>query len=257
MLIFARIYPRSAIKIWLVHVRECPTVLRRRHFFYFFHKVKMAERIFTVLLFLVAFISVCSFANKVDEEESCRRYAGGQVYPERTTISEHAVHWSKAQSKISLVWLKIISLFVWKRACYHVCSDKFKQILFSLSLSFTTQYFVFGNRACRLKNWLFLVKSDPIAVKLVAMHITWSCLRCRLASCKIDSCKDKDFKANIFVYSVFKKYLTITAYCRVLMFAFICKPMNRNALARNIFWPKPFIVVLKLGWILELDEMVI
>lgn len=40
------------------------------------------------------------FANKIeDEEESCRRYANGQVYPEKTTISEHAVHWSKAQSK--------------------------------------------------------------------------------------------------------------------------------------------------------------
>ena len=91
----------------MVHVRECPTVLRRRYFFYFFNKVKMATRVGAVLLFLVAFISVCSFANKVDEEETCRRYAGGQVYPERTTISEHAVHWSKAQSKLSLVWLKI------------------------------------------------------------------------------------------------------------------------------------------------------
>lgn len=67
----------------------------------------MAATVGTVLLFLVAFISVCSFANKVDEEETCRRYAGGQVYPERTTISEHAVHWSKAQSKLSLVSLKI------------------------------------------------------------------------------------------------------------------------------------------------------
>jgi len=67
----------------------------------------MATRVGAVVLFLVAFMSVSSFANKVDEEESCRRYAGGQVYPEKTTISEHAVHWSKAQSKISLVWLKI------------------------------------------------------------------------------------------------------------------------------------------------------
>lgn len=67
----------------------------------------MAPRVGVVFLFLVAFMSVCSFANKVDEEETCRRYAGGQVYPERTTISEHAVHWSKAQSKLSLVWSKI------------------------------------------------------------------------------------------------------------------------------------------------------
>jgi len=73
----------------------------------FLLQVKMATMVGAVLLFLVAFMSVSSFANKVDEEESCRRYAGGQVYPEKTTISEHAVHWSKAQSKISLVWLKI------------------------------------------------------------------------------------------------------------------------------------------------------
>jgi len=65
----------------------------------------MATMVGAVFLFIVAFMSVSSFANKVDEEESCRRYAGGQVYPEKTTISEHAVHWSKAQSKLSLVWL--------------------------------------------------------------------------------------------------------------------------------------------------------
>ena len=63
----------------------------------------MATMVGAVFLFIVAFMSVSSFANKVDEEESCRRYAGGQVYPEKTTISEHAVHWSKAQSKLS--WL--------------------------------------------------------------------------------------------------------------------------------------------------------
>ena len=63
------------------------------------HKIKMAPRVGILLYFIVAFISSRIFANKVDEEETCRRYAGGQVYPERTTISEHAVHWSKAQSK--------------------------------------------------------------------------------------------------------------------------------------------------------------
>lgn len=74
----------------------------------FLSQVKMARRVGVVLLFLVAFISVCSLANKVDEEETCRRYAGGQVYPEKTTISEHAVHWSKAQSKFSLVSIKFV-----------------------------------------------------------------------------------------------------------------------------------------------------
>lgn len=58
----------------------------------------MARGVNLVLLFLLVFVSPPIFANKVDEEESCRRYAGGQVYPEKTTISEHAVHWSKAQS---------------------------------------------------------------------------------------------------------------------------------------------------------------
>lgn len=97
MYIFAGILPALENVIWLVHVRECPTVLRRRFRLNFFHKIKMAPRV--ILLFLLAFISPRIFANKVDEEETCRRYDGGQVYPEKTTISEHAVHWSKAQSK--------------------------------------------------------------------------------------------------------------------------------------------------------------
>ena len=53
-----------------------------------------------VLFVVLAFVPAGIFANKVeDDEETCRRYANGQVYPEKTTISEHAVHWSKAQSK--------------------------------------------------------------------------------------------------------------------------------------------------------------
>jgi hypothetical protein len=40
-----------------------------------------------------------SFGNKVEDEESCRVYAGGQVYPQERKTSEHALHWSKAQSK--------------------------------------------------------------------------------------------------------------------------------------------------------------
>lgn len=34
----------------------------------------------------------------MDDEESCRVYAGGQVYPQERRTSEHALHWSKAQS---------------------------------------------------------------------------------------------------------------------------------------------------------------
>ena len=40
-----------------------------------------------------------TFGNKVEDEESCRVYAGGQVYPQERKTSEHALHWSKAQSK--------------------------------------------------------------------------------------------------------------------------------------------------------------
>lgn len=44
--------------------------------------------------------AVVSYANKVEsEQESCRVYAGGQVYPQERRTSEHALHWSKAQSK--------------------------------------------------------------------------------------------------------------------------------------------------------------
>lgn len=70
------IYLCFVIKIWLVYVRECFIVLCRCYFFYFFY-FKMVVRVGIVLLFFVVFIFVCSFVNKVDEEEICRRYVGG------------------------------------------------------------------------------------------------------------------------------------------------------------------------------------
>ncbi|XP_015752406.1 PREDICTED: peroxiredoxin-4-like [Acropora digitifera] len=57
----------------------------------------MASRSCAFLGLFLLLTAAVIFANKVDEEETCRRYANGQVYPEKTTISEHAVHWSKAQ----------------------------------------------------------------------------------------------------------------------------------------------------------------
>ncbi|EDO28895.1 predicted protein [Nematostella vectensis] len=51
-----------------------------------------------LFVFCFALFAFCSSANKVEDQDQCRVYAGGQVYPERTKISEHAVHWSKAQS---------------------------------------------------------------------------------------------------------------------------------------------------------------
>ena len=57
---------------------------------------------YVMWLFFGAFLFCLSisFANKVDDEESCRVYAGGQVYPQERKTSEHALHWSKAQSKL-------------------------------------------------------------------------------------------------------------------------------------------------------------
>ena len=56
---------------------------------------------FGVLLLSLSF----SFANKVDDEESCRVYAEGQVYPQERRTSEHALHWSKAQSNLKRILL--------------------------------------------------------------------------------------------------------------------------------------------------------
>ncbi|KAK3735814.1 hypothetical protein QZH41_019918 [Actinostola sp. cb2023] len=57
-----------------------------------------------VLCFVVLFIAY-SFANKVEDEDLCRTYAGGQVYPERSKTPEHAMHWSKARiSKPAPAW---------------------------------------------------------------------------------------------------------------------------------------------------------
>ena len=90
-------------EIWLVHVWEYPRVTRRRctrliSSVKFSSVGKMACGV--VFFVVLAFVPAGIFANKVeDDEETCRRYANGQVYPEKTTISEHAVHWSKAQSK--------------------------------------------------------------------------------------------------------------------------------------------------------------
>lgn len=64
---------------------------------------KMASLV--ILSILLAFFTSQSFANKVEDEDQCRTYAGGQVYPERTRIPEHAMHWSKARSKIQFVIL--------------------------------------------------------------------------------------------------------------------------------------------------------
>ena len=66
----------------------------------------------TVFFCLAVFWCPRIFANKVDDEETCRTYAGGQVYPERTKISEHAVHWSKAQSEFKFCHVRINHRFV-------------------------------------------------------------------------------------------------------------------------------------------------
>ncbi len=50
---------------------------------------------------LALLLCTCALAfSKEGETESCRTYAGGQVYPQETKIGlDHALHWSKALSK--------------------------------------------------------------------------------------------------------------------------------------------------------------
>ena len=48
-------------------------------------------------------------------EETCRTYAGGQVYPDERKLGvEHALHWSKAQSKLRffLEWFLMFKEFL-------------------------------------------------------------------------------------------------------------------------------------------------
>ena len=52
-----------------------------------------------IVFCVVLLFTANSFANKVEDEDQCRTYAGGQVYPERSKTPEHAMHWSKARSK--------------------------------------------------------------------------------------------------------------------------------------------------------------
>ena len=56
-----------------------------------------AKRTSTWVLFFVLLGAVLC---KDKEDESCRTYAGGQVYPQEVkTGLDHALHWSKALSK--------------------------------------------------------------------------------------------------------------------------------------------------------------
>lgn len=74
----------------------CGRFAFKMHSFLFIHsKPQVGLFLGVFLLYSLSF----SFANKVDGEESCRVYAGGQVYPQERKTSEHALHWSKAQSK--------------------------------------------------------------------------------------------------------------------------------------------------------------
>ena len=68
------------------------------------------SRLFLFLGVLLLSLSF-SFANKVDDKESCRVYAGGQVYPQERGTSEHALHWSKAQSNLKRILLILCIIF--------------------------------------------------------------------------------------------------------------------------------------------------
>ena len=53
---------------------------------------------------LIINFDIIAAATAVTTEEQCRTYAGGNVYPdERKHGVEHALHWSKAQSKFIFI----------------------------------------------------------------------------------------------------------------------------------------------------------
>ena len=60
--------------------------------------IKMAAAASVSWVFLVVVFGVVFCKDK--EDDSCRTYAGGQVYPQEVkTGLDHALHWSKALSK--------------------------------------------------------------------------------------------------------------------------------------------------------------
>ena len=55
----------------------------------------------TIIQLFVVATFFASFS-RTKGEETCRTYAGGQVYPDERKLGvEHALHWSKAQSKLN------------------------------------------------------------------------------------------------------------------------------------------------------------
>lgn len=104
--------------IWLGHVREYPNQFICACVRLFCgYRPKMAGGLISFLFLFVA----ASSANKVEDEGQCRTYAGGDVYPERQKTPEHALHWSKAQSKfVSSCTCWLISKYLYEQSDFVV-----------------------------------------------------------------------------------------------------------------------------------------
>lgn len=78
--------------------------------------IVLTKKSYFSLSILFCGLLTCTFANKVENDESCRVYAGGQVYPQERRTSEHALHWSKAQSKLFVLFYSCSSIIILRYA---------------------------------------------------------------------------------------------------------------------------------------------
>jgi len=131
------------------------------------------ENVFNALLL----ITTLSFINCATEGESCRNYAGGQVYPDDKKIGlEHAMHWSKAQiSKPAPDWEgKAVVDGEFKDIKLSDYKGKYL-VFFFYPLDFTfvcpTEIIAFSDRAAEFKK----INTEVIAVSVdsVFTHLAW------------------------------------------------------------------------------------
>jgi len=125
---------------------------------------------------IAALCIVATFAAK--EDETCRTYAGGQVYPdERKFGSEHALHWSKAQiSKPAPFWEgKAVVNGEFKDIKLTDYKGKYL-VFFFYPMDFTfvcpTEIIAFSDRVQEFKK----INTEVIAVSVdsVFTHLAWT-----------------------------------------------------------------------------------
>lgn len=131
------------------------------------------EGLLKISIFLVCFV-VCFSAK---DDETCRTYAGGQVYPdERKHDGEHALHWSKAQ--ISKPAPDFTGKAVVDGEFKDLSLSDFKGkylVLFFYPLDFTfvcpTEIIAFSDRVNEFKK----INTEVVAVSVdsVFTHLAW------------------------------------------------------------------------------------